>query len=58
MPSTMGRGLAAAFAFALFATALLAFFANLDRIAGVAALAGLMALSLAILAFVSDRRHD
>ena len=54
MQSTMGRGLAAGIAAVLFVMALIAFVMNGDRIAGAAALAGMAALSLAVLAHVVD----
>ncbi len=55
MQSTMGRGLAAGIAVVLFVIATVAFAMKEDRIAGFAALAGMAALSLALLAHVSDQ---
>jgi hypothetical protein len=54
MGSNMGRVLAAGTAVALFVIALIMFMAFNDRLAGAAALGGLVFMSLAILAHVND----
>ena len=54
MQSTMGRGIAAGAALALFVIAFVTFALGGDRIAIAAALAGMVALSVAILAHVVD----
>ena len=57
MDPSPGPTYAAAIAFALFSGALIAFLLGGDRIAAGGALAGLVALSLAFLAHVSDPRR-
>ena len=54
MRSTMGRGLAAGTAVVLFVVALFAVLANADRLSAAAALAGLTALSLAMLLSLTE----
>ena len=54
----MGRTLAAGTAVFFFVVALVAFAMSGDRIAALAALAGLTAMSIAVLAHVTDRGRN
>ena len=54
MGGTLGRTLAAGTAVFCFAVALIAFLMSGDRIAALAALAGLTAMSIAVLAHVTE----
>ncbi len=58
MGGTMGRTLAAGTAVFFFVVALVAFAMSGDRIAALAALAGLTAMSIAVLAHVTDRGRN